>query len=279
MKLGGGFSILVGVFFGLVFSPVLSDVVISSPAAGSSYAVSGGSASIEVAIIDDGTFPTLTDAAQFIFELCYGAYKENLCQISLMSQTAAQFSAANYKIRLPVQSSIGSNGDYYLRVMIQFTEGSSTHYSSRFRLTGMTGNLQVGTFPDEPDRDPAYDIRFGMLPSSAVNYVSQTGRIFVAPMQLQPGSTVTAKTWTRRFPTSQVSYYTTKGPVPSRVSTITPGWSYTIESGVNAETPALMPKDNGGWYEPARRVSLKPQKVNVHNMRRALLNVPVATNV
>ena len=94
-------------------------------------------------------------------------------------------------------------------------------------------------------------------------YTMQTGVSRFAPMQMQPQSAVTAQTWTRKFPTSSVSLYSTLRKSPDKLTTITPGWSYTLPSDYNYATPAPFPSDNGGWYNPKDRQTLSARKVNL----------------
>ena len=87
-------------------------------------------------------------------------------------------------------------------------------------------------------------------------------------MQLQPATRVTAKTWKRKYATSEVTYYYTLRNSVDQHTTVTPGWSYTITADSNYATPAPMPADNGGWYNPRKRLSLTARKINALKRRQ-----------
>ncbi|KAF5093502.1 hypothetical protein D0Z03_002383 [Geotrichum reessii] len=83
-----------------------------------------------------------------------------------------------------------------------------------------------------------------ILKSNTIPYLSQTGRIRYAPMQMQPGSKVThALTASRRFPTSSVTYFSDYTLRPYQVTTKTPKWSYSIAQGPN--WAATLPSPTG----------------------------------
>jgi len=90
--------------------------------------------------------------------------------------------------------------------------------------------------------------------SFSIPYTLQTGLTRYAPMQMQPGSVLTKNksSWSRRHPTSAVTFFTSIRPSPAQSSTITPGLSYTMTSVVNDASPALYPSQNGGWYNPSK---------------------------
>ena len=86
--------------------------------------------------------------------------------------------------------------------------------------------------------------------SFTIPYTLQSGLRRYAPMQMQPGTKVTATTWTRAFPTSAVTFYSTKGPKPNALVTTTPPWSYSYSSEVNWASVAPYPTN---WYPASQR--------------------------
>ena len=77
--------------------------------------------------------------------------------------------------------------------------------------------------------------------SFSISYTKQTGKTRYAPMQTQPGSTITHKSMTRRFATSSYSAYSTYKKSPNVMTTLTPGWDYTPASKPNYATVAPYP--------------------------------------
>ncbi|RPA93154.1 cell wall synthesis [Choiromyces venosus 120613-1] len=72
-----------------------------------------------------------------------------------------------------------------------------------------------------------------MSASMAIPYTLQTGPTRYAPMQTQPGQSITATETRRQYPTSAYTIFTTKGPIPNIQATITQGWDYTVTSKIN----------------------------------------------
>jgi hypothetical protein len=123
--------------------------------------------------------------------------------------------------------------------------GTVINYSSRFSLTGMTG-----TFPPDvltglnsisgTDGPPTANQDSGSAPrddSFAVPYTLQTGLTRYAPMQPQPGTSITAKKVTPLWPTSGVTIAKTFLPQPSIQTTITQGPNYGHASVENNVRP------------------------------------------
>lgn len=135
----------------------------------------------------------------------------------------------------------GADGPYFVQVNgfmgAGGTGGQSITYTNRFDLTGMKGTAIKpfdggDTSPPGPSDQNLPQDQVSTL--ADVPYTAQTGRFRYAPMQLQPGTTVTrALKASRRYPTSHVTYFSSYYGQPSVFSTITPGWSYTFSSMTN----------------------------------------------
>ncbi|CAF9913866.1 MAG: hypothetical protein HETSPECPRED_001681 [Heterodermia speciosa] len=80
--------------------------------------------------------------------------------------------------------------------------------------------------------------------SFAIDYADQDGPTKYAPMQGHPGTKITAKTASARYPTSSVSYYHTFAPTPKQVTTQTMSQTFTASSIENQATPASQPKND-----------------------------------
>lgn len=172
------------------------------------------------------------------------------------------------KVELQLANTVGTDGLYMLQVLAMSDAGYTIHYTHRFELVGMTGSRIAPSITDTVPPPPERNILDNVLPgdidtrSFTVPYSLQTGRAKFAPMQLQPPTKVTKTVWTSIHETSAVSYFTAFRPYRKQLTTVTPGWSYVLPSGVNNARAAPMPSDNGGWHDARRRLSLTPRKTS-----------------
>lgn len=255
---------------------VRADMDVVEPTANSAFSPSSGTVSITLEMTDDGDYPTLTDYALFKILLCSGANDdvdcfytiENSLSPASLSKTTSD-GTTYYSYDVSFASTVVGSGQFFLQVFCMVDSNDYTlHYSPRFSLSSMRGTVTTYTYSGDSQPSPQY-----VLPAEAaatsinsasfsITYTLQTGRSRFAPMQMQPNTTVTRTAWTTKYPTSAVTYYSTFPTTAQQKTTITPGWSYTFISAVNYATPAPCPTDNGGWYEPSRRLSLSARKVN-----------------
>ncbi|ANB12723.1 Kre9p [Sugiyamaella lignohabitans] len=206
---------------------------------------------------DDGTSPPLDNFKTIKVLLCTGPNSNIDCFVTLAGPTNLNtLTGDTLSVPLTSAATLGNDGSYYLQVVALVSNSQfSIHYSDRFQLTGMSGTtVQASTGGDTspPPAAPAAGNGAGAPadPGAAASlaktpYESQTGTAWItryAPMQLQPGTSVTAKlTPSPRFPTSAVTYFVTARPSPSVHSTITMGWSYVFSSLTNYATPMPTP--------------------------------------
>ncbi|GMM34482.1 Kre9 protein [Saccharomycopsis crataegensis] len=248
-----------------------ADVSISSPKAGSSFTVSGSSASITVSWIDSGTSPSIDDAETFTFTLCTGPNSD----ISAVTTLASNQKISSSSFTASIPDTVGADGVYYIQVYAVYSSGYTIHYTRRFQLNGMTGTITpVGLVTDAPPTaqvaintgttEAAAIATMSVSASFSVTYTLQTGIYRFAPMQMQPGSVVTATTWSRKYPASAVTYYSTKATSASQVSTLTPGWSYTRTSLINYVSPLGTPTA----FYPASQKVIKPTIKTTSNVKR-----------
>lgn len=247
----------------LLLTQVIADVSISKPLTGASYAVSGGTVSVEISWIESNANPLLGDIESYTFVLCSGP-NTDIDPVETIAKVSAS-DISDYTYTASIDASIGASGSYYIQVYAQVAKGFTIHYTSRFSLTGMTGSYKPtdggSTTPPSAQTSLADD---GAAAATSIDtrsftlqYSQQTGATRYAPMQTQPGTKVTANksSWTRRYPTSSVSYFSTvRNDLLAQSSTITQGWSYIISSAINWATPAPYPSANGGWYNPSQKV-------------------------
>ncbi|CAL1209977.1 unnamed protein product [Candida parapsilosis] len=222
----------------LLAPPVIADLEVTSPEEGDKISGSSGKARIKVNWKDtdsDSDF-SVENIKLYTLSLC-----TNGSPIQCLDPTIKGEKYTSNTATVSVeQNDDGSTGIVY---------------TPRFRLTDMegpTGTLVVTVTGDSPEGQTSASESTGadISKSFTVPYTLQTGSTRYAPMQMQPGSTVTATTWTRKFPTSAVTYYSTRHTKPVVHSTITPGWSYTASSEVNWATVAPYPTN---WYAASGR--------------------------
>lgn len=250
----------------------VGDVQVTEPQAGDQFSGSGGTVSIDLKWQDNGAIPQVDQVIYFTFTLMTGpndhiqAVKPLAESIPLSAITKTE-DTYSYTLKFP-SASVG-NGQYYIQIFSQLQGGHTNNYSPRFQLTSM-GGTSSATFSDSTQPPGETDVAGTGTTTATVDtrsftlyYTQQTGISRFAPMQMQPGSKITATTWTRKFPASAVTYYSTYRSTLAQETTITPGWSYTLSSGINYATPAPYPTDNGGWRSPKQRQSLSTRKINL----------------
>lgn len=259
--------------FFLLASHVLGQVNIDSPRYGTKYDLSSGSSMITIEwSVVESPGPKKQEILEYLFTLVSGP-NNNIEAFGTVGKADAK-QMEEQKFTFPLKNTIGANGWYYLQVVILTEEGHIIQYSPRFQLTGMIGGRtpQPATdlmTPSPEVRLTAKNILANMNSMSfSVPYYLQNGLAKFAPMQLQPPTKVTKKTWSMVHPTSSFTYYKTKKRRPEQLTTVTPGWSYGLPSEWNEATPAPHPLNNGGWYDPSRRLSLTPRKMNADERRR-----------
>lgn len=276
------------IFLLLISSQLIEcSINVIKPQKGASFDASSSSSSVSVTVewVDDDTFPTYSDLSSVTFTLITGentdmnALKTLASKVSKDKFTKTESSGTDhYTYDVEISNDlVGGNGQYFIQLYAVYDGiGAVAAYSPRFYLEDMSGSVTTYTYSYSTQPSMGYYITnnpyetttaatttYDTSASFTVPYVSQTGPYRFAPMQQQPNTTVTATTWTRRFPTSAVTYYTTINTKSLyHVTTITPGWSYTLTSDINYQTPDSFPSENGGWYNPSKRMSLTTRKLN-----------------
>lgn len=254
----------------LLLQLVRGDVAVVSPNFDTSYDASSGSVEVEIDWLYTPNEPVQEDFTQFTFSLCSGP-NYNI-EAFLTLGTSKDVNSLKYTAQ--ISNTIGSNGYYYIQIFAQTKDGYTIHYSPRFQLTGMSGAKLADTTLYTMAPSPETRITTGDVGATidsrsfTVPYTKQTGLVKYAPMQTQPPTKITASTWTRIHETSAVSYFTTDSKQPEQHTTLTPGWSYYISSDANYASPAPMPSNNGGWYDPKKRQSLTTRRINMSNLMK-----------
>lgn len=254
------------------FTFTLADVAVLKPSAGQTFSASSGSVDITITWMESNGSPKLSEIGSYSFLLCSGPNGDIKCGNALKKVKASDLSENQITVTVP--STYGNNGNYYIQVYAENSKGYTIHYTNRFKLTGMSGTAFASSATDTSPppgqtslRDEGDTGTINMA-SFTIPYTKQTGVSRFAPMQTQPGKSVTVTTWTRRYPISSVSYFSTLINSLQQLTTITPGWSYTISSAHNYATPAPMPSDGGSWYDPKERMTLNARKLNKNRITR-----------
>ncbi|GCE97062.1 hypothetical protein ZYGM_002947 [Zygosaccharomyces mellis] len=248
----------------MLISVVLADVSIISPKKGDTYSPSGGTVSFDVKWKDNGAPPEMDQIKWFSITLNVGPNSDidNVGYLKQnMNASDVQESDGTYSVSVEIDAEKYGDGQYFIQVYSAVTEDAkenTINYSPRFFLKGMSGSKQV-TYSGSSQPPDITDY------TTYVPYTKQTGVTRTAPMQTQPGTTVTATSWSMKFPTSAVSYFPTLSPTPLWLTTLTPGWSYSMTSAWNYAMPRPLPSENGGWYNPKKRQSLSTRKMNLKN--------------
>ena len=257
----------------------LADISITKPEAGDTYSPSSGEVTIPIQFSDNTDYPTVSDVNLFKIKICTGPSGAMNCPYSITQKLSpAQLkktisteddSTVLYGYNVTFSSSVVGSGQYFLQINgLVDANNYAIHYSPRFLLKNMAGSVGTNTYTGLTAPAAQYNLpkkgAGGSIDSRSftIPYTLQTGISRFAPMQMQPNTTVTKTTWTNKYPTSAVTYYSTMRKSFQQKTTITPGWSYTFISDYNYATVAACPSDNGGWYEPSKRQSLSVRKVN-----------------
>lgn len=260
------------VVFAYMIQLVLGDVSVAKPEFGDKYVPqSNGRVEIEVVWKENGYPPTLDEVTFYSINLLYGSNSE----ISLVKKLAEEVPGSSiiesdegeFKYTVDFSQRDVGNGQFFIQIYAYASDyGYTIHYSERFTIASIVGGATTFTVSELSPPQPEYGITAHKTIDSksfSIPYYLQTGKSRFAPMQPLAGSTITATSWRRQFPTSAASYYSTARKKIDQVTTITPGWSYILTSDHNYATPAPFPKDNGGWYHPMQRQTHLTRKTNI----------------
>lgn len=229
---------------------VLAEVNITKPAQGDSFSGSGGTANVEIQWDIDNLY-LAEKVTNFTVLLCTGQDEAIDCQEKpLISGSSLKADLKTVKL----SSDKVANGEYFFQFYIQYPGGVALiAYSYRFKLTGMTGANSFTAPISATGPPPSFAFSYPVDSSlHSVPYTKQTGVVRYAPMQSQPGSKVTHSTWSRRFPTSSVSYYSTYRSRPNVLTTTTIPWTYSRTSAANWASTAAYPTE---FYPASSRVT------------------------
>ncbi|CCH46934.1 Cell wall synthesis protein [Wickerhamomyces ciferrii] len=245
----------------LLLSTVLGDIAIAKPLKGQTFRARDGVVRIEVDWQDSRVEPDFSQFDELTFTICTGTNNDIQGIRSLKKIAYDEIEDDNYILEVP--ASIGTDGPYFIQIYAATKRrGFTINYSQRFNLEGMTGTEEAhGNDPVPPDGQISLEAnghtftteRDLISLSFDIHYTSQNGLTKYAPMQVQPGSTITKTKWSRRYDTSAVSYFSKIKNEVSVESTITPGWNYTMSSDINYASPAANPTQVP-WYNPKDRL-------------------------
>lgn len=234
---------------------VVGDFTISKPDEDTTVKFSDSTAKLEITWkSDDDDGLALSDATTFVLSLCTGPDSSIVCPVTLSDSV----DATDKKYTATLDEDEVPSGWWYVQFYIEFEDADASiiTYSDRFKISGSdatTGTLKVTATGDPPSGLTNSGTATAIDSASfSVTYTKQTGKTKYAPMQTQPGTTITHTTWSRRFPTSAYTPYSTLSKSPNAVTTNTPGWDYTVKSATNTAKTAAYPSS---FYAASSRVS------------------------
>lgn len=250
----------------LLINFVLADVNITAPTKGQAFSGKDGKVSFDVQWTDNGAPPSYDDVDYISITLNQGP-NNHISNVGYLQKnmhpSQIKKDGDTYSVSVEIDAATYADGQYFLQVYTAVkgdSGGNTINYSPRFVLKDMKAAKASFTYSGSTQPPDATN---NIKPLA---YTKQTGITRTAPMQMQPGTKVTATTWSRKFPTSAVSYFPTLSPTPHWETTLTPGWSYKITSHLNHNTPRKDPSENGGWYDAKKRQSLSTRKVNMKSL-------------
>ncbi|KAF2094324.1 hypothetical protein NA57DRAFT_46736 [Rhizodiscina lignyota] len=225
-----------------------ADVEFTIPAAGAK--VPAGAISIKWK--DSGSSPSLSDLKTYQIDLMAGGNTDaNSDVIVNLIPPNTQFSGN--AAQGVVQATLGgeSKNAYYLRITSVASEGGQViNFSPHFTISGMTGTfsakIQAGLpVKDATARDTVNQVANNPAGGAAdgfnVPYNEQTGLTRMAPMMVQPPTSITKKNTTPLFPTSSVSIATTFLPVATVATTITQSNTHSVSQMENTASALAGP--------------------------------------
>lgn len=244
-----------------LISRVLADVAISQPTLGASFSGSSGTATVTVKWADDvddsDSDVSLDNVLKYAIVLCTGSNTA----IKTITTFTTSLSSSLTSYEASIDAADAPDGWYFVQVYATFSLGYTIHYTPRFKLTDMSGSASTLTFSasllsitgSQPSAQLAVGTTAGSIDSASfsVAYTLQTGKTRYAPMQTQPGSSISYSMYSTRHATSAYTPYSTIRPSPNVYSTITPGWSYTVTSTYNTAAVADYPTS---YYPASSRV-------------------------
>lgn len=246
---------LTSLAFSLLASLVSADVKFTSPTRSSKWKPG---VTVTVEWEDSGDGPSLSDFSTYTMWLCVGSNKDPFCDhtIGVVGSIFAEATSA----KLTIDPTYGEDGDniYFIKMQsVAKAGGMTTNYTPRFSMSDMTGTFtaaqlaaqKVGDDDPPASTDTVADAAAAASGTAAANslmnvpYAMQTGATRYAPMQSQPGKSITATGPRMQYPTSAYTVYKKAGPSPNVQTTITQPWDYKVTSLVNSASPAPQPDD------------------------------------
>ena len=252
---------------------VMADMEFTAPNAGKTYTASGGKVSVEIKWDDDGSDLNFKDIKKYIVSLCTGPNDDIECtSIEQVSDLTKKSYTAS------IDASAFPNGWYYFQMYNTYDLGISILYTDRFQLKGMDGgsktfgstmslSVALTATGDAPAAATQADDKPIDSRSFSITYAKQSGKTKYAPMQTQPGSTITYKSMSRRFATSSYSAYSTYRKSPNVMTTLTPDWDYKPASKPNYATVAPYPNTA---YPASERITATASLTSAAKKRRWL---------
>ncbi|KAK9379602.1 uncharacterized protein V2V93DRAFT_373156 [Kockiozyma suomiensis] len=265
-------SLLLHYLFALLVFVAYARAAVSftSPVAGKSYAVADG---ITLKWKDDGNTPDISTFTSSTILLLTGS-NADLIPVTTVVEDAA-YSTLDGTYSVTISPGVAANGVFLIQMTSVISNGPAyvINYTPRFQLTGMTGTIVADDGGDtDPPAQAYYPVASGTASTASnaiptdpfeVPYNDQaTWLTRYAPMQVQPGSKVTATNTDPLFSSTSWSVFKTFASPASQLTTTTTGYDYTLTSVINGAPTALSPADDGGSHQDSHNgVSQKRKKL------------------
>lgn len=251
----------------------MGDMEFTAPKEGKTFTPSGGKVSVEIKWDNDDSDLSFSDIESYIVSLCTGP-NDNIECTSL--EKVSSLSKKSYTAS--IDASLFPSGYYYFQFYNTYKDGTSILYTNRFKLSDMDGgsktfgstmllSVPLTATGDSPAAATEGGDTSVNSASFSVTYTKQTGKTRYAPMQTQPGSTITYLAMSRRFETSAYTAYSTYRKSPAVMTTLTPGWDYTPASKPNYATVAPYPNTA---YPASERIATKASLTTASKKKRWL---------
>jgi len=245
-----------------------ADVAFDLPSPGTTVAAGP----ITVEWHESKTAPLISDLSPYNLQLMIGGAKtDNIIAVATNPNPITGLfnpSQSTFRVSLQISPSAGppDKNAYFFQItsspLATKGSGSVVNYSKRFTISGMTGKWPAGSYQSvfkalggtspavPPTSNGVTDAVAGDAnPAAGVfgtSYQFQTGPTKYAPMQVQPGKTITKTDMEQHYPTSAWTIATTFLKIfPTIETTVTQNpTDAAVISRENTASPAPMPSDD-----------------------------------
>ncbi|KAI9803295.1 MAG: hypothetical protein M1825_002086 [Sarcosagium campestre] len=243
----------------VALSPLcLADILFTRPQAGASLSARSP---ITLEWRDSGEAPSLSDLKYYTLAICAGTEEDPTILATLKND--AKFDSKSNSLSITIDPSFGASthdNAYFFRMTTKSSTSRNTvHTSPTFSLTDMTGTFPARLVSQLSKRQvaapgvaaPAVPPAAGAAAPAAgaagdfnMAFSLQDGPTRFAPMQKQPGKSITATNTEPQYPVSKTVIATTFLAIPEAKTTITQSATDKVSSRENDAEAAAQPTDD-----------------------------------